>query len=48
MILQLLVLNAPSLASNLDLIRTNCKVSQEQQQQEQQEQQEQQQQLTNS
>ncbi len=34
--LQLFVLNAPSLASNLGLIRTNCKVSQEQQQQEEQ------------
>ncbi len=52
MILILFVLNAPSLASNLDLIRTNCKVSQEQKQQQQQEQQQQQQQqqqqLTNS
>ncbi len=48
MILQLLVLNAPSLDSNLDLIRTNCKVSQEQQQQQQQQEQQQQQQLTNS
>ncbi len=45
MILQLFVLNAPSLASNLGLIRTNCKVSQEQQQQQEQEQQ---QQLTHS
>ncbi len=49
-ILQLFVLNAPSLASNLGLIRTNCKVSQEQQQQEQEQEQEQeqQQQLTHS
>ncbi len=45
--LQLFVLNAPSLISNLGLIRTNCKVSQEQQQ-EQQQQQQQQQQFTNS
>ncbi len=35
-ILQLLVLNAPSLTSNLGLICTNCKVSQELQEQQQQ------------
>ncbi len=49
MILQLFVLNAPFLTSNLGLISTKCKVSQEQQQQQlEQEQQQQQQQLTNS
>ncbi len=46
-LLVLLVLNVPSLDSNLDLIRTNYKVSQEQQQQQEQQEQ-QQQQLTNS
>ncbi len=49
-ILPLSVLNAPSLASNLGFIPTNCKVSQEQQQQQQKQKQheQQQQQLTNS